>query len=272
MPALLVIAKEPVPGRVKTRLTPPCTPEQAAALARAALEDTLAAALAVDREIRRVLVLDGEPGTWAPDGFELIAQRGEGLAERLAAAFEDAGEHGRVRRAQADAPVAAVERRAEGGVAELERLESGIEQLGRELRRVHADQERRPADVGERRREPLGQAVAALRDHLEAVRQPLAGAAVEGDHEPAGARGARRGVQRVLQGGRGQLGGLDRRARWAQAGLDPSGDRRFGDHDESGAHWRCSVPHARTDHSDPGVTVRDSSCRGSRARSRGRCR
>jgi uncharacterized protein len=91
MPALLVIAKEPVPGRVKTRLTPPCTPEQAAALARAALEDTLAAALAVDREIRRVLVLDGEPGTWAPDGFELIAQRGEGLAERLAAAFEDAG-------------------------------------------------------------------------------------------------------------------------------------------------------------------------------------
>ena len=91
MPALLVIAKEPVPGRVKTRLTPPCTPEQAAALARAAIEDTLAAALAVEREIRRVLVLDGEPGDWIPEGFEVIPQRGDGLGQRLAAAFEDAG-------------------------------------------------------------------------------------------------------------------------------------------------------------------------------------
>jgi rSAM/selenodomain-associated transferase 1 len=90
MPALLVIAKEPVPGRVKTRLTPPCTPEQAAALARAAIEDTLAAAAAVERDVLRVLVLDGEPGGWVPDGFEVIPQRGEGLAQRLAAAFEDA--------------------------------------------------------------------------------------------------------------------------------------------------------------------------------------
>jgi uncharacterized protein len=91
MPALLVIAKEPVPGRVKTRLSPPCTPAQAAWLARAALEDTLAAALAVQRDARRVLVLDGEPGAWIPDGFEVIPQRGDGLAERLAAAFDDAG-------------------------------------------------------------------------------------------------------------------------------------------------------------------------------------
>jgi rSAM/selenodomain-associated transferase 1 len=90
-PSLLVIAKEPVPGRVKTRLVPPCTREQAAALALAALRDTLAAALASTRAGRRVLVLDGEPGPWLPDGFEVIAQRGDGLAERLAAAFEDTG-------------------------------------------------------------------------------------------------------------------------------------------------------------------------------------
>jgi rSAM/selenodomain-associated transferase 1 len=90
-PALLVIAKEPTPGRVKTRLSPPCTPEQAAALAAAALADTLAAAAAAERAGRRVLVLDGRPGDWVPDGFEVIAQRGDGLAERLAAAFEDAG-------------------------------------------------------------------------------------------------------------------------------------------------------------------------------------
>ena len=90
-PSLVVIAKEPVPGRVKTRLVPPCTPEQAASLALAALQDTLDAALASQPAGRRVLVLDGEPGRWLPDGFEVVAQRGDGLAERLAAAFGDAG-------------------------------------------------------------------------------------------------------------------------------------------------------------------------------------
>ena len=89
-PALLVIAKAPVPGRVKTRLTPPCTPEQAARIAAAAIADTLAAVDAVEREVRRIVVLDGEPGPWIPDGFDVIAQRGDGLAERLAAAFADA--------------------------------------------------------------------------------------------------------------------------------------------------------------------------------------
>jgi len=90
-PALLVIAKAPVPGKVKTRLCPPCTPQQAADLARAALRDTLAAAAAAAAS-RRVLVLEGPPGPWLEPGFEIIAQRGDGLAERLAAAFEDVGE------------------------------------------------------------------------------------------------------------------------------------------------------------------------------------
>ena len=43
MSTLIVIAKEPVPGRVKTRLSPPFTPRQAASLAHAALLDTLEA-------------------------------------------------------------------------------------------------------------------------------------------------------------------------------------------------------------------------------------
>jgi len=90
-PALLVIAKTPIPGRVKTRLTPPCTPEQAARIAAAAIADTLAAVQAVEGEVRRIVVLDGEPGPWIPDGFDVIAQRGDGLAQRLAAAFADAG-------------------------------------------------------------------------------------------------------------------------------------------------------------------------------------
>jgi glycosyltransferase A (GT-A) superfamily protein (DUF2064 family) len=38
-----------------------------------------------------VLVLDGEPGPWLPAGFELIAQRGAGLGERLMHAVVDVG-------------------------------------------------------------------------------------------------------------------------------------------------------------------------------------
>ncbi|MEU6933402.1 DUF2064 domain-containing protein [Streptomyces sp. 2RAF24] len=86
MTTLLVIAKEPCPGRVKTRLTPPFTPEEAAALAEAALADTLAVAARVPAD-RHVLVLDGRPGPWLPPGFEIVAQVSGGLDVRLAAAF-----------------------------------------------------------------------------------------------------------------------------------------------------------------------------------------
>ncbi len=90
-PSLIVIAKPPLPGRAKTRLTPPLTPVQAARLAEAALLDTVDVVRATPCE-RRVLVFDGgESAAWRPDGFEVIAQRGVGLAARLAAAFEDVG-------------------------------------------------------------------------------------------------------------------------------------------------------------------------------------
>lgn len=88
--ALLVIAKEPLPGRAKTRLTPPCTPAEAAALARAALLDTIDV-VSRTPAARRVLVFDGDQRDWRPYGFELVAQRGDGLGERLAAAFADVG-------------------------------------------------------------------------------------------------------------------------------------------------------------------------------------
>ncbi|MER6270180.1 DUF2064 domain-containing protein [Streptomyces sp900105755] len=86
MTTLLVIAKEPRPGRVKTRLTPPFSPVQAAALAEASLADTLDAVAAAPAA-RRVLVLDGEPGPWLPPGFDVVPQCGGGLDERLADAF-----------------------------------------------------------------------------------------------------------------------------------------------------------------------------------------
>ncbi|MEV0895953.1 DUF2064 domain-containing protein [Actinoplanes sp. NPDC049802] len=83
---LLVMAKAPVPGRVKTRLCPPCTPAGAAAIAAAALCDTLEVGTALPA-VRRVLVADG---TYAvPPGWVGVPQRGDGLAARLAHAFAD---------------------------------------------------------------------------------------------------------------------------------------------------------------------------------------
>lgn len=86
MTTLLVMAKAPVPGRVKTRLCPPFTPDQAADLALAALLDTIDAVLAAPAA-RRVLVLDGRPGPWLPAGLDLVPQHGDGLDDRIAHAL-----------------------------------------------------------------------------------------------------------------------------------------------------------------------------------------
>jgi rSAM/selenodomain-associated transferase 1 len=86
---VLVMAKAPIAGRVKTRLCPPFSAQQAADLAEAALLDTLdtVAAAAVRR---RLLVFDGDPAGWARPGLAILPQRGGGLDERLAAALDDA--------------------------------------------------------------------------------------------------------------------------------------------------------------------------------------
>jgi uncharacterized protein len=87
---LIVIAKTPRPGRCKTRLAPPLTLADAARVARAALRDTLDAALDVPAA-EHVLALDGPAEAWVATGFRTIVQRGDGLDERLAAAFDDVG-------------------------------------------------------------------------------------------------------------------------------------------------------------------------------------
>jgi glycosyltransferase A (GT-A) superfamily protein (DUF2064 family) len=88
-PQLLVITKAPVPGRSKTRLTPPCTPAQATAIAAAAVGDTLdiVRATAVGR---RVVALDGAPGDLDLSGCVVVPQVEGDLGTRLAAAFADA--------------------------------------------------------------------------------------------------------------------------------------------------------------------------------------
>ncbi len=91
MTALIVLAKAPVAGRSKTRLCPPCTPEQAAVVAEAALRDTLDAAVRCAAS-RVVLVLEGRPPGGVDPRIEVLPQRCGGLGERLAAAFEDVGD------------------------------------------------------------------------------------------------------------------------------------------------------------------------------------
>lgn len=86
---VVVMAKAPVAGRVKTRLCPPFTHHQAAALARAALLDTMEAVRASGAR-RRVLALQGRPGSWPRTGFDVVGQRPGDLGARLAGAVADA--------------------------------------------------------------------------------------------------------------------------------------------------------------------------------------
>lgn len=83
---LIVLAKEPVPGRVKTRLVPPLTHEDAAVVAAAALTDTLDA---IDRApaAHRLLAFDGDATRWLRPGWQVAAQPAGGLGARLVAAF-----------------------------------------------------------------------------------------------------------------------------------------------------------------------------------------
>lgn len=83
---VIVLAKAPVAGRSKTRLQTRWSPEQAAALAQAALFDTLETVAGLPG-VRRDLVLEGAPGDWLPAGFRVRPQAQGDLAARLHAAL-----------------------------------------------------------------------------------------------------------------------------------------------------------------------------------------
>jgi glycosyltransferase A (GT-A) superfamily protein (DUF2064 family) len=87
MTTLIVIAKEPLPGRAKTRLHPPFTLEQAAKLAAAAIDDTLAAVADLPAS-RRILLFEGTNLPSAARGYEIVHQASGDLEERLAAGFD----------------------------------------------------------------------------------------------------------------------------------------------------------------------------------------
>ena len=87
---VMVVAKEPLAGKVKTRLCPPCLPSEAAGLAAASLDDTLAAVRAC-RAGRRILAVDGAPGAWIPDDFEVVFQVGANFNDRLQGVWDTVG-------------------------------------------------------------------------------------------------------------------------------------------------------------------------------------
>lgn len=94
--ALAVMAKAPRPGKVKTRLSPPLTPEEAAAINICFLRDTT-------ENLASVVEAGGAAGvvSYTPVGdeqlfdgllpakFALLPQRGDGFGERLLASAED---------------------------------------------------------------------------------------------------------------------------------------------------------------------------------------
>jgi uncharacterized protein len=83
----IVLAKAPVPGRAKTRLCPPCTPENAARLAQASLLDTLNAV--EEWGGQRVLALDQCGTDFSIDGWNTIGQPDGGLDVRLDGVFAE---------------------------------------------------------------------------------------------------------------------------------------------------------------------------------------
>ncbi|MEZ5990628.1 MAG: glycosyltransferase [Planctomycetota bacterium] len=120
---LLLFAKRAAPGAVKTRLCPPLEPDQAADLYAGFVADVVAQARALagpDREV--VLCLTGEgPEPEGLDGLQVWEQRGAGLGERMAAAFEDGFGRGATR---------IVLRNTDSPLLPAARIEEAFEALG----------------------------------------------------------------------------------------------------------------------------------------------
>ena len=153
--ALAVMAKAPRAGRVKTRLAPPLTLEQAAAINVCFLRDTAENIAAVAASGKAAGIISYTPvgdealfDNLLPAEFALIPQRGEGFGERLHATAEDvlACGYGSVCLIDSDSPTVPAAA-FEQAVAELERpgdrvvigpsFDGGYYLIG--LKRAHAE-------------------------------------------------------------------------------------------------------------------------------------
>ena len=89
--ALIVFAKVPEPGKVKTRLTTLLTPESAASLYEAFLLDALDAYCAFSVDVRLYFTVPPAqvPEQYKLPGLRVFEQKGEGLGSRMATAFAE---------------------------------------------------------------------------------------------------------------------------------------------------------------------------------------
>jgi len=89
--ALLVFAKVPRPGDVKTRLTPVLSPAEAARLYTAFLRDTIRQVRQLEADVRLYLAppLPDDGIDALPPDVHLYEQRGDGLGERMRRAFQE---------------------------------------------------------------------------------------------------------------------------------------------------------------------------------------
>jgi rSAM/selenodomain-associated transferase 1 len=93
--AIMIFAKSPIPGRVKTRLCPPLRPEEAVELYKSFVKDTIHTAQAVKNSVTTILY---DPSTqfpgidWLGPGFpeSFISQKGRDLGDKLSTAFLEA--------------------------------------------------------------------------------------------------------------------------------------------------------------------------------------
>ena len=87
--ALIVFAKAPIAGKVKTRLTPFLSPKEAAQLYAAFLQDALALYGTLNCDIRLYLASEADilPTNWLPPRTTLHIQQGKDLGERMLTAF-----------------------------------------------------------------------------------------------------------------------------------------------------------------------------------------
>ena len=98
---LIVFAKVPRLGRVKTRLSPPFTLEEAVEFYSELLKDVLEVSASICREQGLEGILAVHPGeawrelaSFAPPGMRLVAQRGKNLSGRMSHAVAEAAAGG----------------------------------------------------------------------------------------------------------------------------------------------------------------------------------
>ncbi len=91
--ALIVFARSPVAGQVKSRLTQLLSSQEAADLYRAFLVDSLAQYASLEVDVRLYMADEGDPGVHLY-GAQLRKQCGNGLGERMEHAFSETAAEG----------------------------------------------------------------------------------------------------------------------------------------------------------------------------------